>query len=261
MSQSKRQILREQRRRRRRIQRAILVSVIALGAILIGAVLIFTMQSASRAARASVKDWPAIERPMAERNATGDPNAPIKIVEYSDYQCPYCAQFAKEVEPLFIEYYVKTGKVYFISRSMGNFTSDNIAAYYHRPAKSESIDAAMAAYCAADQGKFWEMHDGLFANALGEDVGSFTRLRLTAIAEKVGLDVSQFKDCLNSGKYRQQAEQDAADGRAAGVNGTPSFVIYYQVKGEPKTQLIPGLLPFEQFSQALDAILAEIASS
>lgn len=258
MSKTQRQILRERRRRQRRIRMAILIAVVAVGAILIGTFLILALQAANRTARENLVDWPKIERPLADGNATGDPNAPIKIVEYSDFQCPYCAQFAKEVEPLLIENYVKTGKVYFVSRTMGNFVSDNIAYYYQRPAKTESIDAAMAAYCAGDQGKFWDMHDGLFANVLGEDAGSFTRLRLVAIAEKAGLDVQEFKECLNSEKYRQQAERDAADGRAAGVSGTPSFVINYQVNGETKTQLIPGLLPFEQFRQVLDAILAEV---
>lgn len=258
MSKSNRQILRERRRRQRQIRMAILISVVALGAILVSAILIVALQSANRAARENLVDWPSVERPQANRNAAGDPNAPIKIVEYSDYQCPYCARFAKEVEPLLVEQYVKTGKVYFVFRSMGNFVSNNIAAYYNQPAKTESMDAAMAAYCAADQGKFWDMHDGLFANVLGEDAGSFTRTRLIAIAEKAGLDTKEFKECLYSEKYRQQAEQDARDGQAAGVRGTPSFVISYQVNGEQKTQLIPGLLPFEQFGQVLDAILAEI---
>lgn len=256
-SKSKRQILRERRQRQRRIRIAVLIAVVTLGAILIGGFLILALRSAHRVAPEDLVDWERVERPMADRNAAGDPNAPIKIVEYSDFQCPYCARFTQEVEPLLIENYIKTGKVYFVSRTMGNFVSDNIAYYYQRPAKTESIDAAMAVYCAADQGKFWEMHDGLFANALGEDAGSFTRNRLLAIAEKAGLDVAEFKECLNSEKYRQQAEQDAADGRAAGVQGTPSFVISYQVGGETKTQLIPGLLPFEQFRQVLDAILAE----
>ncbi len=258
MSKSKRQILRERRHRQRQIRMAVLIGFVALGAILVGGLLIFALQSANRSARENLMDWPRVERPQAERNATGDPNAPIKIVEYSDFQCPYCVQFAKEVEPLLVEHYVATGKVYFVYRSMGNFVSENLAKYYNRPAKTESIDAAMSAYCAADQEKFWDMHDGLFANMLGEDVGSFTRARLLAIAEEAGLDVKEFKECLDSGKYRQQAEQDAKDGWAAGVRGTPSFVISYQVNGEQKTQLIPGLLPFDQFSQRLDAILAEM---
>lgn len=258
MSKSKHQILRERRRRQRRIRAAALISVVALGAILVSALLIFALQSANRSVRENLVDWPSVERPQADRNAMGDPNAPIKIEEYSDFQCPYCARFAKEVEPLLVEHYVATGKVYFVYRSMGNFVSDNMASYGNRPAKTESIDAAISAYCAADQGKFWDMHDGLFANVLGEDAGSFTRARLLAIAEKAGLDVQAFKQCLYSEKYRQQAEQDAADGRAAGIRGTPSFVIRYQVNGEQKTQLVPGLLPFEQFSQVLEAILTEI---
>ena len=116
----------------------------------------------------------------------------------------------------------------------------------------------MAAYCAADQGKFWEMHAHLFANVLGEDVGSFTDRRLAAIAEKVGLDMAEFNNCYNSGKYEDRVQQDSRDGQAAGVNGTPGFLVTYTVNGETRTKLIEGAQPFSTFQVELEAILNEI---
>ena len=100
--------------------------------------------------------------PNANGNSLGDPNAPIKIEEFSDFQCPYCQNFHDQTEALLVEQYVNTGKVYFTYRSMGNFLSQNIGG-----GKTESQDAALAAYCAGDQNKFWDMQAYLFANILG----------------------------------------------------------------------------------------------
>ena len=112
----------------------------------------------------------------------------------------------------------------------------------------ELQDAAMAAYCAADQNKFWQMHDALFANVLGEDAGSFTDLRLQAIAQTVGLDMNAFNSCYGSHKYLDQVNQDFKDARAAGVQGTPSFII--------NGKLVTGALPYSTFQQTIDAALS-----
>ena len=192
-------------------------------------------------------------RPSADGNSMGDPNAPIHMEEFSDFQCPFCQRFHKQTEPSLVEQYVNSGKVYFTYRSAGNWVSQNIGG-----GKTESQDAAAAAYCAADQNKFWEMHDILFANLLGEDVGSFTDERLATLAEKAGLDMNTFEDCYSSGKYKDKVQQDYADTIVFGVNGTPSFLVTYAVNGETKTKLIEGAQPFESFQQELDAILQEI---
>jgi predicted DsbA family dithiol-disulfide isomerase len=102
------------------------------------------------------------------------------------------------------------------------------------------------------------MHAHIFANALGEDVGSFTDERLKAIAETVGLDVSQFNSCYDSGKYEDRVQQDFEDGQAANINGTPGFLVTYTVNGETKTELIEGAQPFTAFQQKLEAILSQI---
>jgi len=195
-------------------------------------------------------------RPNADRNMAGDANAPIKIEEFADFQCPFCERFFQQTEPLLMEHYVKTGKVQFTYRSMGNWVSRNMGG-----ARTESQDAAAAAYCAADQGKFWEMHDALFTNVLGEDVGSFTDRRLAGIAEKVGLDMNEFNTCYNSGKYANQVQQYMEDGMAAGISGTPGFLITYTVNGQTKTDTISGAEAFSTFQQKFEAILNEIGAA
>jgi protein-disulfide isomerase len=183
----------------------------------------------------------------------GDPDAPVTIIEYSDYQCPFCANFWKNTETQLVEEYVKTGKVYFVFRSMGNFVSTNITRQTGGT-NNESELAAQAAYCAGDQGKFWEYHDTLFTNQLGENEGYFVRARLDAYAEATGLDMNTFKDCMDSKKYQDMVNKDGLDGTNAGVNGTPSFVI--------NGKLIEGALPFENpdaetdFKREIEAALS-----
>jgi protein-disulfide isomerase len=194
--------------------------------------------------------------PNARDNSMGDTDAPILIEEFSDFQCPYCERFHEETEPLLRQYYIDTGKVRFVYRSMGNFVSGNIGG-----ANTESQDAALAMYCAGDQNKFWEMHAHLFANVLGENVGSFTDKRLKLIAETTGLDMEQFNSCYDSGKFEDRVQQDLKDGQAAKINGTPGFLVTYTVNGEKKTKLIEGAQPFTKFQQELEAALSEIAAA
>ncbi len=201
--------------------------------------------------------------PNPNDNSMGDPNAPIKIEEFSDFQCPFCERFHKETEPLLRQYYIDTGKVQFVYRSMGNFVSDNIARSKATPTPptTESQDAAQAAYCAGEQNKFWEMHALLFANVIGEDAGSFTDKRLKAIAKKVdGLDVRKFNSCYDGGKYKDRVQKDFQDGKAAGVTGTPGFMITYTVNGVTKTDRIDGAEPFSTFQQKLEAALTEMGA-
>jgi len=124
---------------------------------------------------------------------------------------------------------------------------------------TESQDAALAAYCAADQNKFWEMHDALFANNHDvEDQGSFSSKRLTTIAKNTGLDMKAYQNCYDNGKYADQVQKDYADTLAAGIQGTPSFVVVYKVNGITKSTLIEGAQPFDVFQQTIDAILQEL---
>jgi protein-disulfide isomerase len=250
---SKRQAMRAKRERQARIQQLSILGIVVVGALLLAFALIYpNVKPIGKVAAASSRD-----RPMVNDNAMGDPNAPIKVEEFSDFQCPYCQKFYLETENQIVENYVKTGKVYFIYRSMGNFLSDNISRS-GGPSDTESIDAISAAYCAGDQGKFWEYHDILFANQTGEGVGDFAPRKLTAYAQELNLDMNAFQSCFDSGKYEEQAKQDESDGTAAGVTGTPGFYLTYTVNGETRHKLIAGAYPFSEFQTQFDAALAEM---
>jgi len=193
--------------------------------------------------------------PLANANTMGDPNAPIQITEFSDFQCPFCERYFNDTEPLLIENFIKTGKVFFTYRSAGNFVSGNLGG-----ANSESQNAAAAAYCAGDQNKFWEMHTALFLNNRDvENQGSFSDRRLVAIAQAVGLDLTAFNDCYDSGKYKKRVQQDADDfATVAGEpqnQGTPFFAITYKVNGETKTETINGAQPISEFQRIIEAAL------
>jgi protein-disulfide isomerase len=169
-------------------------------------------------------------------NALGDPQAPVTVIEYADYQCPFCASFWSDTQKKIVQNYVETGKVHFIYHSMGDFIGP------------ESGKAAEAAYCAADQGKFWDYHDLLYSKQGGENVGAFSDDNLAAFAGELNLDVGQFTDCLRTGKYTARVSQEQIDGRAAGVRGTPSFVI--------NGTLIEGAIPYEEMAGAIEDALA-----
>lgn len=243
---SKRQQFREKRRQAEQRNRLIWIGVIVVGALLVAFVLIYPQLQPVTA----VQPAAARERPNVDRNSTGDPNAPIQLTEFSDFQCPFCRNFWKDTEEQVVTNYVATGKVLYTYRSAGNWVSGNIGS-----GGTESQNAAMAAYCAADQGKFWQMHDALFTNVLGEEAGSFTGRRLQAIAQNVGLNMGTYNSCYSSNKYLDQTNQDYQDAIAAGITGTPFFVITYTVNGQTKTTTIEGAQPFSVFQQQIDAAL------
>ena len=248
---SKRQARREEIRRKELRGRWIGIGLITVGALLVAFLIIWPNFKPVT----GITTVDANPRPQADVNNMGDPNAPVKIVEFSDYQCPFCENFSNDTEPFMVENYIATGKVYFTYRSTGNWVSANI-----KGGKTESEDAAKAAYCGGDQNMYWEMHDMLFANVLGEDVGSFADRRLTAIAQEAGLDMTQFNECYTSNKYKAQTDQDGKDALTAGVNGTPSFVLTYtNASGEVVTELIEGAQPFSVFQEKIDAALAASA--
>ncbi len=142
----------------------------------------------------------------------GNPNAPVLVVEWGDYQCPACRRFKDAFFPQLVQDYIATGKIRFEYRDFA-FIGD------------ESKLAAEAAFCAQDQGKFWEYHDSLFANQRGENVGSFTAARLKQIAQAVGLDMGQFDSCLDSHQHRGEVEAMYREAQGLGVDSTPTFFV------------------------------------
>jgi hypothetical protein len=173
-------------------------------------------------------------RRQTQNNSMGDPNAPIHIIEYGDFQCPYCLQFWQETEPLLIEEYINNGTVYFEYRAFPIIGP-------------ESYSAAEGAYCAGDQGKFWEYHDTLFTNWTGENVGDFSQEKLIQYAESLALDMDAFEQCLTEGTHKETVLKDQADAEAANVRATPTFFI--------NGQILEGAQPFEVMQHIIEELL------
>lgn len=140
--------------------------------------------------------------------SVGDPNAPVKVVEFSNFGCSHCRTFALETEEQFVKDYVDTGKVYF-TFNVFQFNED------------ETIKAAEASYCAGEQNKFFEMHKVLFQNATF--AGAFADNSITSYAKEVGLDMTAFKQCLDTDSQLDDVRADTENARNLGVTGTPMF--------------------------------------
>lgn len=238
---SKRLSIREKRRQQLKRQRLITILIVVLGAIVVVGILVAPSISNALRPIGEIVTPPAVEIPNSNFNTMGDPNAPVTIIEYSDFQCPACKLFHDETEKEMITEYIESGTVYFIYKPMGNWIGP------------ESAQAAEAAYCAADQDRFWDYHATLFANQGAENSGSFSDRRLEAFAEAIGLDVAEFNSCMDSNKYRDQVNQDRVEGDAAGVKGTPSFSI--------NGKIASGAISFAQLQQEVEAILAASGQS
>ncbi len=174
----------------------------------------------------------------------GDPDAPITIVEFSDFQCPFCARFHVQTLPLIIEEYIAEGKVNLVYR---DFPIQSI--------HPNALPAAVAAECADEQGKYWEYHDTLF-----EKQNSWNRLdsnsaitTFSQYATDIGLEQEQFDSCLQTGKYLEEVQGDLRDGRDYDITGTPGFFIGNEDIGFVK---VNGAQPFESFKRIIDAQLA-----
>ena len=161
----------------------------------------------------------------------GDKDAPVTIVEWSDFECPFCARFYRDTYSQIIQNYIDTGKAKLVFR--------DYPLSFHPNAQK----AAEASECADDQGKFWEMHDKIFENQ-----GTLSTDNFKAWAVELGLDATEFNDCLDSGKHAAETAKDLADGSAAGIRGTPGFII--------NGQLVSGAQPYANFAAAIDAALA-----
>jgi protein-disulfide isomerase/plastocyanin len=174
----------------------------------------------------------AVEVSMDDDTVKGDANAPVTIIEFSDFECPFCGKYVSETYPQIVKDYIETGKVKYVFR---DFPLD-----FHPSAQK----AAEAAECAGEQGKYWEMHDVLFEN---QDALEVETLKMYAVS--LGLDTAEFNSCLDSGAMAEEVKKDLADGQAYGVSGTPGFFI--------NGKLISGAQPFEAFKQEIEAALVE----
>ncbi len=173
----------------------------------------------------------------------GDPDAPITIVEFSDFQCPFCARFHVQTLPALLEEYIDKGKVNLVYR---DFPIQSI--------HPNALPAAVAAECANEQGEYWEYHDTLFEKQSNwARVDSATAITtFSQYATDIGLEQQQFDSCLESGKYLEEVQGDLSDGRDYDITGTPGFFVGNNEIGFVK---INGAQPFESFQRIIDAQL------
>jgi protein-disulfide isomerase len=174
----------------------------------------------------------------------GDQKARLVLVEFSDFQCPFCARFVHETLPEIEKDYIKTGKLKYVFRD-----------FPITAAHKDAFKAALAAGCALDQGKFWEMHDRLFENQT-----AFTVHNLTQSAEAIGLNKEKFQQCINNNEYATEVQNDFAEGLKAGVNQTPIFFLGLTEPNSLKVKVltvITGAKPFAVFKAAIDSALQQ----
>lgn len=174
-------------------------------------------------------------REVDDPTALGEVDAPVVMIAYSEYQCPFCGKFARDTEPTLIEKYVDDGTLRIEWRDFP----------YLGP---ESTTAAEGGRAAAAQDKFWAFQGEMFANQLPPNSGNLDADYLAAIAERVGLDVEQFRADMKSEATRQAIAEDFGEGQAIGVTGTPAFVI----NGVPVIGAQPIVVFEETIEQALE---------
>ena len=180
---------------------------------------------------------------IADAPFKGEAGAKLTIVEFSDYQCPFCAAYARDAFPQIERDFIKTGKVKYVLR---NLPLESIHPF--------AFKAAEAALCAGEQDKYWAMHDRLFANqnALG-------RKELAEYAQALGIDGSTFESCLDSGKYIAHIRKDIADAQKAGVSGTPTFFLGATDTNGATIKWVRKLIGaanYATFKQAIETLLA-----
>ena len=183
--------------------------------------------SLPKAASQSVSVEETLEA-LGKGHALGSANAPVTIVEFSDFQCSFCKKFWADTLPKVKETHIKKGQVRFVYRHFAILGK-------------HSVQAAQGAECAGKQGKFWEYHDRLFANQGGL---AFTDSKLKQYARELRLNVRAFTQCLDSAKYKETVEGETAVAGFLGARGTPTFFV--------NGRLLVGAQPFEVFQSVIE---------
>jgi len=170
--------------------------------------------------------------------AIGRADAPVTLVEFADYQCPFCKRFHTDAYAELKKNYIDTGKVRFVSR--------DLPLEFHPFA----LKAAEAVRCAGDQNKYWELRDALYSNAAppSEDV-------IKKASEGLALDAKGFQVCLDSDKYKADVQKDASEAAKLQISGTPTFVLAKSAKDKLDGVRIVGAQPFSAFQAAIEGLL------
>lgn len=176
-------------------------------------------------------------------NSIGRADAPITLVEFGDYQCPFCKKFHTDAYVELKKNYIDTGKVRFVSR--------DLPLDFHPFA----LKAAEAARCAGDQGKYWELRDALYANAAPPNDDAINKA-----VESLALDAKGFQSCLDSNKYKADVQKDASDAANLQISGTPTFILAKSAKDKLDGFRIVGAQPFASFDAAIQQMLKTILS-
>jgi protein-disulfide isomerase len=180
---------------------------------------------------------------IAGQPVKGEPTAKVTVVEFTDYECPFCSRHFRQTWPKLEQDFVKTGKARFVLRDLPIEAIHPLA-----------FKAAEAAYCAGRQGKFWEMHGHLFSNQK-----ALARKDLSGHAQMLGLDVAAFDKCVDSEAGAAKIRKDIADSRTAGARGTPIFYIGItdpnsnQVRA---TRIIRGAHGYATFKETIEGLLS-----
>lgn len=183
-----------------------------------------------------------LERRVAEDPlALGAADAPVVMIEYSDFRCPFCGVYARKTQPEIIRKYVDTGQLRIEWRDLPVLGE-------------ESVGAAVAGRAAAKQGLFWEFNEAIYAAAPEKGHADLSEPNLLALAESVNIpDMTQFQTDMQDPELLAAVKADLAEGTGLGLNSTPTFVI--------NNQSIPGAQPLEVFAQVIDAALAEASQT
>jgi protein-disulfide isomerase len=172
----------------------------------------------------------------------GDSVARIAVIEYADFECPFCGQYMRQAYPQIVDNYIRTGKIKYFYRDLP------LSMHPH------AMLAAQAARCAGDQGKFWEMHDSLFANQ-----AALTEKDMSNRAQSLGMDSTQLTQCLASQKYSDEIRKSVTEAQSMGIQGTPMFFLgVIRENGDvvKVEKTIMGAYPYETFKSDLDELLA-----
>jgi protein-disulfide isomerase len=173
----------------------------------------------------------------------GNADAPVTMIEFTDFQCPFCRRYSNGTFPQIIKDYVETGKVRYVVRQ-----------FPLKPIHPKAVKASEASLCAGDQGKYWEMHDRIFKMTKSFEMEEWVRL-----AEGLGLEMNSFNDCLQSGKKTSEVDRDIKEGTDLGMSGTPGFFLGQTDPENPTkfkaVEMIRGAHPYSQFKKTIEKLL------
>ena len=224
---------RQSHRRRSVIAAVVVVAAAAVALIAVSATGGDAAAPAAGSSAPVVGPVTGLERRQADDPlALGRTDAPVVMVAYSDFQCPFCGKFARDTEPTLVQKYVDTGILRIEWRDFPYLGAD-------------STTAAYAGRAAAAQGKFWQFHDAAYAKEFRPNSGALSASNLDAIATALGLDLTRFHADMASGTVHTAVEDDFVGGQQIGVSGTPAFI----VNGTP----VIGAQPLATFEQTIDA--------